>query len=82
MSPTSSGSDLEARLLKTVGTLVGSDNISPEDNFFFIGGHSMLAAQLMVRIRQDFGASLTLRQLFQAPTVSALCKEIEKQKVK
>jgi amino acid adenylation domain-containing protein len=79
---TSSKSDLETRLLKIVGTLVGSDNISPEDNFFFIGGHSMLAAQLMVRIRQDFGASLTLRQLFQAPTVSALCKEIEKQKVK
>ncbi len=72
------GSDIEARLLKTVGTLVGSDNIAPSDNFFFIGGHSMLAAQLMVRIRQDFGAALTLRQLFQAPTVAALAKEIEK----
>jgi amino acid adenylation domain-containing protein len=70
--------DIEARLLKTVGGLVGSGDITPDDNFFFIGGHSMLAAQLLVRIRQDFGAALTLRQLFQAPTVAALAKEVGK----
>jgi amino acid adenylation domain-containing protein len=67
-------SEIETRLLRTVGALVGSDNISTTDNFFFIGGHSMLAAQLLVRIRQEFGKSLTLRQLFQAPTVAALAK--------
>ncbi len=72
------GNTIESRLLNIVGTLVGSSNISPDDNFFFIGGHSMLAAQLLVRIRQDFGASLTLRQLFKAPTVTALSKEIGK----
>ena len=38
----------------------------------------MLAAQLLVRIRKEFSVSLTLRQLFQAPTVAALSKEIEK----
>jgi len=42
----------------------------------------MLAAQLLVRIRQDFGVSLTLRQLFQAPTVAALAKEVERLGVK
>ena len=74
--------DIESRLLNIVGALVGSSNISPEDNFFFIGGHSMLAAQVLVRIRQDFGAALTLRQLFQAPTVAALSKEIRKLSVR
>jgi hypothetical protein len=38
----------------------------------------MLAAQLLVRVRQNFGASLTLRQLFQSPTVAALALEIAK----
>lgn len=77
-APAAVVTDVESRLLQTVGALVGSDTISPADNFFFIGGHSMLAAQLMVRIRQEFGVALTLRQLFQAPTVAALSKEIEK----
>ena len=70
--------EIAASLLRIVGGLVGSDDISPEDNFFFIGGHSMLAAQLLVRIRQEFGVALTLRQLFQAPTVTALAKEVGK----
>jgi len=75
-------SEIEEKLLKIVSALVGSDNIALDDNFFFIGGHSMLAAQLLVRIRQDFGAALTLRQLFQAPTVAALSAEVEKTRVK
>jgi amino acid adenylation domain-containing protein len=81
-APATATSGVEAQLLKTVSTLVGSDHISPADNFFLIGGHSMLAAQLLVRIRQEFGVSLTLRQLFQAPTVTALAKEVEKLQVK
>jgi amino acid adenylation domain-containing protein len=81
-APATATSGVEAQLLKTVSTLVGSDHISPADNFFLIGGHSMLAAQLLVRIRQEFGVSLTLRQLFQAPTVTALTKEVEKLQVK
>jgi amino acid adenylation domain-containing protein len=73
----SGATENETRLLRIVGALVGSDNISKDDNFFFIGGHSMLAAQLLVRIRKDFGVSLTLRQLFQAPTVAALCDSLQ-----
>jgi amino acid adenylation domain-containing protein len=80
-TPAAAG-DIETQLLKIVGVLVEATNISPNDNFFLIGGHSMLAAQLLVRIRRDFGAALTLRQLFQAPTVAALAKEISKLRVK
>ena len=69
------GDDRNLRLLRTVGALVGSDNISTTDNFFFtqatlhagcpaIGAHSPGSS----------GKSLTLRQLFQAPTVAALAK--------
>lgn len=74
----SGDSTVESRLLDIVGSLVGSHDISPQDNFFLVGGHSMLAAQLLVRVRQNFGASLTLRQLFQSPTVAALALEIAK----
>lgn len=69
---------IESSLLETVAGLVGSDAISVSDNFFLIGGHSMLAAQLLVRIRQDFRVAITLRQLFKTPTVSELAREVER----
>ena len=47
-----------------------------DDNFFMIGGHSMLGVQLVARIREMFGVKLTLRQLFDAPTVAALSSEV------
>jgi hypothetical protein len=55
-----------------VASLLGRDSVGPEENFFLAGGHSMLGAQLVARVMDLFGVRLTLRQLFQAPTVAAL----------
>ncbi|MBX7222441.1 MAG: amino acid adenylation domain-containing protein [Blastocatellia bacterium] len=42
------------------------------DNFFAIGGHSLLAAQVLAEIRETFGVTVTIRAFFGNPTVSGL----------
>lgn len=67
---------LQRDIATMVGTLLEQPSIDPQANFFLIGGHSMLAVQLAARMRDAFGVNLTLRQLFTAPTVAALSKEV------
>jgi amino acid adenylation domain-containing protein len=71
-----SDSDLERRIAEMVAALLGQPSVNRGDNFFMLGGHSMLGVQLVARIRDTFGVKLTLRQLFGAPTVAALSAEV------
>jgi amino acid adenylation domain-containing protein len=73
---TSLDSSLEERIAALVASLLGQPSVEPEDNFFMAGGHSMLGVQLLSRLRDTFGVKLTLRQLFNAPTVVALSAEV------
>jgi amino acid adenylation domain-containing protein len=61
-----------------VASLLGQTSVGTSQNFFMIGGHSMLGVQLVARIRDMFGVKLTLRQLFKSPTVMALASEVER----
>ena len=54
------------------------DNVSVNANFFDLGGHSLLAAQVISRVREAFKVELSLRHLFQNPTIAALAHDIEK----
>ncbi len=67
---------VQKRIAAMVAALLEQPTVEPEDNFFMIGGHSMLGVQLVARIRDMFGVKLTLRQLFNAPTVAALTAEV------
>ena len=71
------GSDLEAGLLTMVRELLRSDEVWVDDDFFLIGGHSLLGTQLVLRLRQAFEIELTLRHLFEAPTVELLAMKVE-----
>jgi amino acid adenylation domain-containing protein len=67
------------KITELVASLLGQPTVGAEENFFLIGGHSMLGVQLVARIRDLFGVKLTLRQLFNAPTVAALSAEVARQ---
>jgi len=70
-------SDLEAALLALVRELLKTDDVGVEDDFFLVGGHSLLGTQLVLRARERFGVMLTLRDLFEAATVEGLAIHIE-----
>jgi len=68
---------IEEKLLTMVRALLENDAVRAEDSFFLAGGHSLLGMQLVMRVRVAFGVDLTLRQLFESPTVERLALLIE-----
>jgi amino acid adenylation domain-containing protein/FkbH-like protein/non-ribosomal peptide synthase protein (TIGR01720 family) len=68
---------LEAEISAIAGGLVEIDGLGVEDNLFTLGADSLLATQLVSRLRSALGADVTLPMLFEAPTVRALASRIE-----
>lgn len=52
--------------------------VDAESNFFDLGGHSLKAARIISRIRKVIGTDISLRELFNNPTISLLAEAIEK----
>ncbi|MEU6104595.1 amino acid adenylation domain-containing protein [Streptomyces flaveolus] len=67
----------EAALTRLFAEVLDADGIGPDDAFFDLGGTSLLAVRLVARVREEFGAELTIGSLFEAPTPAALAARLE-----
>jgi amino acid adenylation domain-containing protein len=68
---------VEEELVKILAPLLKLDRVGVNDNFFLLGGHSLLGTQVIARVSETFGVDLTLLKLFDHPTVSEMAAEIE-----
>ncbi|HET7114626.1 MAG TPA: condensation domain-containing protein, partial [Pyrinomonadaceae bacterium] len=59
--------------------VLGLNRVRLHDNFFDIGGHSLLATRVVARVREAFKLELSLRRLFEMPTVFELAMHIDEQ---
>ncbi len=69
----------ESQLMRIWNDLIEVREFGVDDNFFDLGGHSLLVPQMIARVRQDFGIDLPLGAIFGTPTVRELARAIESQ---
>ncbi|KAF1718194.1 non-ribosomal peptide synthetase [Pseudoxanthomonas yeongjuensis] len=63
---------IEARIASIMADVLGVASVGMDEDFFAVGGHSLLGARLTTRISRELGVQLPLRALFDAPTVGRL----------
>jgi amino acid adenylation domain-containing protein len=68
---------VQERLAVIISSLLHVNRIGANDNFFLLGGHSLLGTQLIARVSEAFGVELPLLQLFDHPTLSEISDAIE-----
>ncbi|MEO6089975.1 MAG: amino acid adenylation domain-containing protein, partial [Umezawaea sp.] len=66
------GTAEEEALCRIVAEVLGVDEAGVDDDFFALGGNSILMIRLAHRVRDEFGVALTLREVFTAPTVAGI----------
>jgi acyl carrier protein len=69
---------VQLRLAGIIASLLHVDRIGANDNFFLLGGHSLLGTQLIARVNETFGVELPLLELFDHPTLAEMSDAIEK----
>jgi amino acid adenylation domain-containing protein len=74
--------EVERQLMRIMTSLLGIEEITPDDDFFMLGGHSLMGAQLLTKVREAFGVEITLMNLFENGTIAAMAAEIERLSMK
>jgi acyl carrier protein len=74
-------SAIEQELAEIWIKVLGVNRVGINDNFFALGGHSLLATRVMSLVMESFHVRLTLRSLFESPTVALLALAIEQKQL-
>ncbi len=67
----------EELICNAFADVLGLTRVGAKDNFFHIGGHSLSATRVVSRVKAGLGATVGLRDLFEAPTPALLAKRVE-----
>jgi phthiocerol/phenolphthiocerol synthesis type-I polyketide synthase E len=70
--PVAPRSELEAAIAEVWSRILGVPNVGVDDDFFSLGGNSLVAVQLIAQTRKATGVRIPMRSLFDAPTVAQL----------
>jgi amino acid adenylation domain-containing protein len=62
----------ERKLAEIWTAVLKLDRVGMLDNFFELGGHSLIATQMITRVQESFGVRLSLRMIFESPTIAQL----------
>jgi hypothetical protein len=68
---------VEQTVAKVWCDVLGCPPVGLADNFFDLGGHSLLAAQVVSRVNRALPGSVTVRALFDQPTLAGFAREVE-----
>jgi len=68
---------VQKKLAGIWGEVLKLKMVGANDDFFAVGGDSLLATRIVTRIRQEFGTDMSIRRLFEASTIAALAERIE-----
>ena len=71
------GTESEEEIASIWADLLGLDRVGIADDFFELGGNSLVMMQVNVRLRSVFGVSLPIRELFETPEVSSMAERID-----
>ncbi|MBE9057069.1 non-ribosomal peptide synthetase [Sphaerospermopsis sp. LEGE 08334] len=72
---------VEVQLAQLWSTVLERQEIGIHDNFFDLGGHSLLVIKLLNLMQEMFGQKLTLSSLFQNPTIAQLAEQLGNKEV-
>ncbi|MGB8479149.1 MAG: SDR family NAD(P)-dependent oxidoreductase [Acidobacteriaceae bacterium] len=70
------GDEIESFIVATWQELLGIEPIGIHDDFFKLGGHSLLGTQVLARVRERFKINLSLRIVFEAATPAELAQQV------
>jgi amino acid adenylation domain-containing protein len=70
---------VEEQLSKIWEDVLGRQGIGMEDDFFDLGGESVLAGRILSRLEKEFGSSMTLLDFYKAPTIQATGAALQEQ---
>ncbi|HEX7240343.1 MAG TPA: amino acid adenylation domain-containing protein, partial [Longimicrobiaceae bacterium] len=68
--------ELEERMAELWQDLLGFERIGAHDDFFSLGGHSLMATQLVMRVQGEFRADVSLDTVFEVPTVAGMAQRV------